>query len=67
MEERLQDFHEFIADREVKAVINTVGGYNSNQLLEQLDYELIRKYPKLSWGIAILRRCYWPFIMKLDW
>ncbi|MDX6153117.1 LD-carboxypeptidase [Marinococcus sp. PL1-022] len=52
VEERLQDFHEFIADREVKAVINTVGGYNSNQLLEQLDYELIRKHPKIIMGYS---------------
>lgn len=52
VEERLEDFHNFIGDSEVKAVINTIGGFNSNQLIEYIDYELIKQNPKIIIGYS---------------
>ncbi len=40
--ERVDDIHKMFIDPEVKAIIATIGGYNTNDLLEKLDYNLIR-------------------------
>lgn len=41
--DRVEDIHEAFANPEVKAIFTIIGGFNSNQLLPFLDYELIRK------------------------
>jgi muramoyltetrapeptide carboxypeptidase len=41
--ERVEDIHEMFTDPKVKLIMATIGGYNANDLLEHLDYELIRK------------------------
>ncbi|PZN10566.1 MAG: LD-carboxypeptidase [Bacillota bacterium] len=48
--QRLDDLHAMFRDPEVRAIITTVGGYSSHQLLEDLDYDLIRRHPKLLIG-----------------
>jgi muramoyltetrapeptide carboxypeptidase len=48
---RLDDFHAMFADTEVKAVI-TEGGYGCTQLLDQIDYDLIRQNPKIFLGFS---------------
>jgi muramoyltetrapeptide carboxypeptidase len=52
VEERLSDIHEAFADEKVKAVIMSIGGSAANQLLDGLDYDLIRKNPKIFCGIS---------------
>jgi muramoyltetrapeptide carboxypeptidase len=52
IQERLDDLHEMFANPEVKAIIATIGGLNSHQLLEELDYELIRRNPKILMGYS---------------
>jgi muramoyltetrapeptide carboxypeptidase len=51
-EERLSDVHKMFADEEVKAVICIRGGYGSPQLLDRIDYDLIRKNPKIFMGYS---------------
>ena len=51
-EERAEDLHSMFEDPEVKAIICAVGGYNSNELLELLDYNLIKKNPKIFVGYS---------------
>ncbi|HEY8346718.1 MAG TPA: LD-carboxypeptidase [Symbiobacteriaceae bacterium] len=50
--DRVADLHEMFADPEVKGIITTIGGYNSNQLLDQLDYDLIAANPKVFMGYS---------------
>lgn len=50
--QRLADLHAMFRDPEVRAVIATVGGYSSHQLLEDLDYDLIHRHPKLLIGYS---------------
>lgn len=50
--ERLDDFHQMIADPEIKAIIFSVGGNTAIDLVEGLDYELIKKHPKIITGIS---------------
>lgn len=49
-EERLYDLHNAFSDPEIKAVIFTQGGENSNELLPFIDWEIIRKNPKFFFG-----------------
>ncbi|KAB2445484.1 S66 family peptidase [Bacillus luti] len=49
---RFQDFHEAFRDPNVKAILTTLGGYNSNGLLKHLDYDLIRENPKFFCGYS---------------
>ena len=48
---RLDDIHAMFKDPEIKAIIAS-GGYGSPQLLDRLDYDLIRKNPKIFVGFS---------------
>ena len=52
IEERLEDLHDAFKDKKVKAILTAVGGYNSNQLLPYIDYELIKNNPKIFCGLS---------------
>lgn len=49
---RIEDFHEAFSDKNVKAVITVIGGFNSNQLLRYIDWELIKNNPKVFLGYS---------------
>lgn len=49
---RVEDLHEAFLDPNVKMVITSLGGFNSNQLLRHLDFELIAKNPKILCGYS---------------
>ncbi|MFR8067576.1 MAG: S66 peptidase family protein [Acutalibacter sp.] len=49
---RVEDIHEAFCDPNVKLIITCLGGFNSNQLLRHLDYELIGKHPKILCGYS---------------
>ncbi len=49
---RIDDLHDAFSDPNVKAILTVIGGYNSNQLLEFIDYELIRNNPKILCGYS---------------
>jgi len=49
---RVDDLHDAFSDRSVKAIFTTIGGFNSNQLLKHLDYDLIAKNPKILCGYS---------------
>jgi hypothetical protein len=47
---RVADLHAAFADPAIAAVMTVIGGYNSNELLPSLDWELIRANPNLVSG-----------------
>lgn len=49
---RVVDLHETFADKNVKMILPVIGGFNCNQLLKYLDYDLIRNNPKLLGGYS---------------
>jgi muramoyltetrapeptide carboxypeptidase len=49
---RVEDIHDAFLDPNVKGVITTIGGYNCNQLLRYLDYNLIKTHPKVLCGFS---------------
>lgn len=52
IESRVADFHEAFLDPEVRAVFAVRGGWNANQLLDYIDWELVRKNPKVFCGFS---------------
>ena len=45
-QQRLQDLHDAFADPAIDAILCMRGGYGSMRLLDQLDFQLIRRNPK---------------------
>ena len=52
IEERLDDLHAMFADPEVNAIFAIRGGYGAAQLLDRIDYDLIRTNPKIFLGYS---------------
>ena len=52
IENRVEDIHTAFKDNSIKAILTVIGGFNSNQLLKYLDYELIRNNPKIICGYS---------------
>ena len=52
VQERVDDLHEAFRDPAVKAVFPLRGGYGSAQLLNRIDYNLIRANPKIFVGYS---------------
>lgn len=51
-EERLADLNSALADPQIRAVICNRGGYGTQRILGQLDYESVRRDPKLVTGFS---------------
>lgn len=52
IKERSEEINDLIYNNEVKAIISTIGGLNSNSLLPYIDYEYIKKNPKIFMGYS---------------
>lgn len=52
IESRLDDLHLAFSDKNVKAIITVIGGFNSNQLLKYIDWKLIKNNPKIFLGYS---------------
>jgi muramoyltetrapeptide carboxypeptidase LdcA involved in peptidoglycan recycling len=49
---RVKDFEDAFLDKNVKAVITVIGGFNSNQLLNHIDWSIIKNNPKIFCGFS---------------
>jgi muramoyltetrapeptide carboxypeptidase len=49
---RVEDLHHAFADPSVDGILTVIGGFNSNQLLPHLDWDLIRSNPKVLCGYS---------------
>jgi len=52
IQDRVDDVHEMFSNPQINLVMNTIGGYNCNEILEYLDYDLIEKNPKYFVGFS---------------
>lgn len=50
--QRVEDLHNAFADSNVKGILTVIGGFNCNELLPYLDYELIKANPKILCGFS---------------
>lgn len=51
-QERTTDIMDMFADSKVKAIMCVIGGYNSNDVLDRLDYGFIAQHPKVFIGFS---------------
>lgn len=49
---RAEDLNEAFRDKNVKAILTVIGGFNSNQILDYIDYEAIKQNPKVFCGFS---------------
>jgi muramoyltetrapeptide carboxypeptidase LdcA involved in peptidoglycan recycling len=49
---RIDDLHEAFIDKNVKAVFAVIGGFNCNQLLRYIDWNIIKNNPKIFIGFS---------------
>ena len=52
IEERAHELNELIRDPNVKCIMSTIGGMNSNSILPYIDYEAFKKNPKIIIGYS---------------
>jgi muramoyltetrapeptide carboxypeptidase LdcA involved in peptidoglycan recycling len=52
VESRLADLHDAFEDPQVDGVMTVIGGFNSNELLPGIDYDLISANPKVLCGYS---------------
>lgn len=50
--DRADDMNEAFRDTNVKGILTVIGGFNSNQILKYLDFELIKNNPKILCGFS---------------
>lgn len=60
-ETRLQDLYGMFEDPDVKAVICARGGYGTLRLLRKIDFNRIRRHPKLFVGYSDITALLWAF------
>ncbi len=52
IESRINDLHDAFQDKKVKGILTAIGGFSANQLLRQIDFETIKKNPKIFCGYS---------------
>lgn len=52
IKDRAAELNQLIQNPEIKCIISTIGGYNSNALLPYIDYETLKKHPKIIIGYS---------------
>ena len=65
-EVRARDINNMFADDEVDAIICLRGGYGATRILDQLDYEMIKKHPKVFVGFSDITALHIAFQNECD-
>ncbi|KAG8622954.1 hypothetical protein KVT40_007930 [Elsinoe batatas] len=50
--QRCEELHAAFLDQEISAIVCTIGGHSCNELLECIDYDVIRTHPKIFCGFS---------------
>ena len=58
-EERAADINAAVSDPEVTALLCAIGGNHTNQVVDHLDYDLIRSNPKVFQGYSDITTLHW--------
>lgn len=52
IKERVKSLHDFFKNKNIHGIMSFWGGFNTHQVLEYLDYDLIKKNPKILIGYS---------------
>ncbi|MFH1195917.1 MAG: LD-carboxypeptidase [bacterium] len=64
-EQRLVDLHDFFSDKNIKAIFCLRGGYGSGRLLDKINYDMIKKNPKIFVGYSDITSLQMAFLSKV--
>ncbi len=64
--ERADDINQMFRNKNVKAIICTIGGNHSNQILKYLDFGLIKSYPKIFLGYSDITILHYALAKKAN-
>ena len=64
--ERAADLMAMFADKKVKAIICLRGGYGASRILERLDYDVIRRHPKILSGYSDITSLHFALAQKVN-
>jgi muramoyltetrapeptide carboxypeptidase len=62
--QRVDDLHYMFGKKEVKAIICIRGGYGSPRLIDKIDYNLIKRHPKIFVGYSDITALQLAFLKK---
>ncbi|MDP3147654.1 MAG: LD-carboxypeptidase [Ignavibacteria bacterium] len=65
-EERIEDLHNMFSNKNIRAIICVRGGYGSPRLLDKIDYQLIKKNPKIFVGYSDITALQLAFFTKTN-
>ncbi len=63
-EDRLEDLHAMFKNKDIKAVFCVRGGYGSTRMLDKIDYNLIKRNPKIFVGYSDISALQLAFFTK---
>ena len=63
---RLEDLHAAFADPDIDAIITVIGGWNGNQILQGIDYDLVASNPKIFCGYSDISVFQGAFLRKAN-
>jgi muramoyltetrapeptide carboxypeptidase len=64
--ERLEDLHTMFENKKIKAIFCLRGGYGTVRLLPQINYDLIKKNPKIFVGYSDITALQMAFLAKVN-
>lgn len=65
IEERAEELNELIRNPEVRCIMSTIGGMNSNSILPYIDYEAFKRDPKIVIGYSDVTAILFAIYAKL--
>lgn len=63
---RVADLHDAFSDADVRAILTVIGGFNSNELLPYLDFDLIAANPKILCGYSDITALQCAILARTD-
>ena len=63
---RIEDLHEAFSRKNIKGIFCVKGGYSASQLLDKIDYELIKNNPKVFVGYSDVTNLHIVFNQKCN-
>ena len=63
---RIEDLHKAFSRKDIKGIFCVKGGYSASQLLDKIDYELIRNNPKVFVGYSDVTNLHIVFNQKCN-
>jgi len=65
-EERVEDIHQMFSDKNIRAIFCLRGGYGAFRLLDKINYQIIKKNPKIFVGFSEITSLQVAFLTKAN-